>query len=424
MTGFRINLNIMLPLLAAALTAASCANRGGATEQEQAPEVEQLPAIGFFTDRYDADTTTVRFGDTFSVLMQRLGMDGRSAYELTQMCDSIIDLTRIKAGNSLSAYYETTDSTRTLKFVVYDHDMVHSTVFKCDDSLAVWNYDKPVEHVRKRADVTINSSLWNDMIDAGASPALIMNLADIYQWSINFFTLQKGDRFRIIYSQSECEGKMVSVDTVYFSLFNGDDGKQVAAVLFDTGQGASNTYWDKGGVSLKRMFLKAPLRYNRISSGFTYRRKHPVTGKVKAHTAVDYAAPTGTEVYAIGDGTITKCGWDPTGGGNRIRIKHMRGYESSYMHLSRFASGIRVGTRVSQGQLIGYVGATGTATGPHLDFRIWENGRPLDPLKLNSPASEPLDSAYLKDFNALYESYMNEVNATAVDSTRTGTDAD
>lgn len=403
---------MLLPLLAAVSIMVSCRNSSdGKEQQEQAIEVEQIPAIGFHKDRYEADTTTVRFGDTFSVLMQRLGMNGKDAYELTQLCDSIIDLRRIKAGNTLSAFYETSDSSRTLKYVVYDHDMVHSTVFKCDDSLAVWNYDKPVEHVRRQADVTIHSSLWNDMIDAGASPALIMNLADIYQWSINFFTLQKGDRFRIIYSQSECEGQMVSIDTVYFSLFDGDDGKQVAAVRFDTGQGASNTYWDKGGVSLKRMFLKAPLRYNRISSRFSYRRKHPVTGKIKAHTAVDYAAPTGTEVYAIGDGTITKCGWDPTGGGNRIRIKHMRGYESSYMHLSRFASGIKTGTRVSQGQLIGYVGATGTATGPHLDFRIWENGRPIDPLTLNSPASDPLDSAYLREFNALYESYMNEVNA-------------
>ena len=243
-----------------------------------------------------------------------------------------------------------------------------------------------------------------------------MAIAFMFDGGINLFSKPqlffKGDRFRILYTQSECEGQLVGIDSVRFSLFDGCDGKQVAAVLFDTGEGGSNTYWDKGGVSLKRMFLKAPLRYNRISSRFSYRRKHPVTGKIKAHTAVDYAAPTGTEVYAIGDGTVTKCGWDPTGGGNRIRIKHMQGYESSYMHLSRFASGIRVGTRVSQGQLIGYVGATGTATGPHLDFRIWERGRPIDPLTLNSPASEPLDTAYLSEFNALYESYMREVGAT------------
>ena len=180
-------------------------------------------------------------------------------------------------------------------------------------------------------------------------------------------------------------------------------------MLYDSGLG-ERTYWDKGGESLKRMFLKAPLKYNRISSKFSYSRKHPVTGKVKAHTAVDYAAPTGTPVHAIGDGTVSACGWDPTGGGNRIRIKHMRGYESCYMHLSRFAPGIRTGSRVNQGQLIGYVGATGTATGPHLDFRIWENGRPIDPLKLNSPASEPLAKEHLEAFTAVYDAYMKEIN--------------
>ena len=195
-------------------------------------------------------------------------------------------------------------------------------------------------------------------------------------------------------------------------------------MLFDTGTGGSNTYWDKGGVSLKRMFLKAPLKYNRISSIFSYSRKHPVTGKVKAHTAVDYAAPTGTEVHAIGDGTVTKCGWDASGGGNRIRIKHMQGYESSYMHLSKFAKGIKVGTRVSQGQVIGYVGATGTATGPHLDFRIWEKGKPIDPLSLNSPASEPLNKKYLQEFNALYDRYMHEIGedkTPAIDAEATAT---
>jgi len=268
-----------------------------------------------------------------------------------------------------------------------------------------------VEKQRRLADVTIRSSLWNDMKAAGASPNLIMSLADIYQWSVNFFTLREGDRFRVIYSQTVCENEVVSIDTVHFSLFSGSDGKQVAAVRFQTAEGGGNTYWDKGGVSLKRMFLKAPLKYNRISSRFSYHRKHPVTGKVKAHTAVDYAAPTGTEVHAIGDGVVTKCGWDPTGGGNRIRIKHMQGYESCYMHLSKFAKGIKAGTRVSQGQLIGYVGATGTATGPHLDFRIWEKGRPIDPLSLNSPASEPLNKKYMQEFNTLYDKYMVEAGA-------------
>ena len=406
-----------LALLSAIAFAAICScGRKGETQTTEEAAVEELPAIGFYYGRYECDSTSIKSGDTFSTLMTRLGLGGTDTYRLTTLCDSVIDLRKIKAGNAVRAYYESTDSTRTLRYVVYDQSKVRSTVFQCSDSLAVWNYDKPVEHQRRLADVTIRSSLWNDMLEAGATPNLIMNLADIYQWSINFFTLQPGDRFRIVYDQSVCEGEVVAIDTVHFSFFNGNDGKQVAALLFDTGEGGSRTYWDKGGKSLKRMFLKAPLKYNRISSRFSYARKHPVTGKVKAHTAVDYAAPTGTEVYAIGDGTVTLCGWDGSGGGNRIRIKHMQGYESSYMHLSKFAKGIRVGTRVSQGQLIGYVGATGTATGPHLDFRIWEKGRPIDPLSLNSPASEPLAKKYLDEFNSLYDSYMAEIGEPGTES--------
>lgn len=408
-------------LLAAAaafvpFTVNSCRQHGSETEAETVEE-PLPPLYGFEPSAFAADTVEVKFGDTFSDLMMRMGMNATDSYALSMLCDSTFDVRKIKAGNYLHAYYDTTGGARSLRYAIYEHDKVNSTVFRCSDSLAIWNVAKPIEHVRKFADVTINSSLWNDMIAAGASPELIMNLADIYQWSVNFFALQKGDRFRTIYSQSMCEGEFVGIDTVYFSLFDGYGYKQTAAVRFETADGG-NTYWDKGGESLKRMFLKAPLKYNRVSSRFSYSRRHPVTGKVKPHTAVDYAAPTGTPVQAIGDGTITKCGWDPTGGGNRIRIKHNMGYESSYMHLSKFASGIRVGTRVTQGQVIGYVGATGTATGPHLDFRIWEKGRPIDPLKLDSPASDPLDSTYLSEFNALYEKYMAEVTSHSAEKSK------
>lgn len=368
-----------------------------------------VPPLGFVTDSYAADTLRVRSGETFSGLMTRLGMNARDAYALAGLCDTVFDVRKLRAGNTVHAYYEP-DSTRTLRYAVYVQDRVRSVVFRCTDSLALWQVEKPVEHQRRTADVTITSSLWNDMIAAGASPSLIVDLADIYQWSVNFFGLQKNDRFRMIYSQTVCEGELVSVDTVHFCLYTPASGREVAAVRFDIGDGSRGTWWDKGGESLKRMFLKAPLKYNRISSGFSYARRHPVTGVVRAHTAVDYAAPTGTPVQAIGDGVVTKLGWDGGGGGNRIRIRHAQGYESSYMHLSKYAAGIKVGSRVSQGQLIAYVGATGTATGPHLDFRIFQNGRAIDPLSLDSPASEPLDAKYLDRFNRLYERLLAELN--------------
>ena len=174
--------------------------------------------------------------------------------------------------------------------------------------------------------------------------------------------------------------------------------------MLDTGEQGSNIYWNEKGESMRKAFLKAPLQFTRISSGFSYHRKHPVTGQIKAHTAVDYAAPTGTPVMSIGDGTVLSVGW-AGGGGNTVKIRHNSVYTTSYMHLSRYAKGLKAGQHVHQGQVIGYVGATGTATGPHLDFRVYMNGSPINPLKMESPPVEPLSEEYMPALDSLYEHY-------------------
>lgn len=392
-------------LITAVLLAFSCGR--GRTDEVTAPAAPEIPPVGFIAEDYIADSTSVKEGETFGALMSRLGMDNTAIVTLIDHCDTIFDLRKMRAGSRLEAYYSKDSLSRTLEYVEYHRSKIGSTIFKCRDTMAVWNYEKPTYRERHTADITIRSSLWNDMVAAGAHPSLIVNLADIYQWSVNFFALQEGDRFRLLYSQKMCDGEFIAIDSVYFAIYNGS-GKEVSAVMFST-PGTGTAYWGKGGESLKRMFLKAPLKYNRISSGFTYHRRHPVTGKVRAHTAVDYAAPTGTPVHAIGDGKVTAAGWDRGGGGNRIRIKHAQGYESAYLHLSRFAPGIKAGKVVSQGELIGYVGSTGMSTGPHLDFRIWQNGKPVNPLSLDSPQSEPLDKKYLDEFNKVYDKYMSEL---------------
>lgn len=385
------------------LIIAACKSPVTGTEASEEKAVREIPGWGFFKEDHIVDSTRVMTGEGFTSLMARLGMGATRANTLTDICGDKFDILKMRADAPVEAYYDTTS--RNLQYVEYHHNRIRSTIFQCGDSLAVWEYNKPTTRQKTLSDITIKSSLWNDMKAAGASTELIVSLADIYQWAVNMFALQPGDRFQVYYSQLLCEDQVLAVDTVYFANFIRDD-KQVPAVLFDAGLGG-RTYWGKDGESLKRMFLKAPLKYNRISSGFTYHRRHPVTGKVRAHTAVDYAAPTGTPVHAIGDGTVSVAGWDKSGGGNRIRIKHPQGYESCYMHLSRFAKGIKAGKHVSQGELIGYVGSTGMSTGPHLDFRIWHNGKPLDPLSINSPASEPLDRKYLDEFNKVYSYYMD-----------------
>ena len=321
----------------------SCRHQGQGGTDVQIQKDTVLP-LGFLTEAYQVDSTRVRDGETFSGLMNRLGMGARDAYSLVVCCDSIFDVRRMRAGNDVEAYYSAADSTgnRQLEYVVYHNDRIQSTVFQCRDSLCGWVCTRPVQHVRKVADITIHSSLWNDMLKAGASPLLIVDLADVYAWTVNFFGLQDGDRFRVIYNQTESDGEVISIDGIDFAIYNSGDFS-ASAIRFDQGDGG-NKYWNEKGESMRKAFLKAPLQFTRISSRFTYHRKHPITGKVRPHTAVDYAAPTGTPVHSIGDGTVTLCGWDGSGGGNRIRIRHMNGYETCYMHLSRFASGIKQGS--------------------------------------------------------------------------------
>lgn len=370
-------------------------------------EQEIVPPMGFFPDRFSVDSTKVREGETFSGLTGRMGLGNSASLILVKRSEGIFDVRRMRAGNPVEAYYGTDSTGRRLEYLVYHNDKIRSTVFQCADSLCAWTYDKPVVSERKLADVTITSSLWNDMIAADVSPLLIVDLADIYAWTVNFFGLQEGDRFRVIFDQTVCDGEVVRIDSIAFAMY--DSGNfHAAAIRFDQGDGG-NKYWNEKGESLRKAFLKAPLRYNRISSRFTYHRKHPITGKVRPHTAVDYAAPAGTPVHSIGDGTVTLCGWDGSGGGNRIKIRHMNGYETCYMHLSGFASGIKSGSRVAQGQTIGYVGSTGHSTGPHLDFRVWKDGTPVDPLKMISPPSEPLRKENLDSLDHLYDTFIKEL---------------
>ncbi len=371
-------------VLTLCLSLALSCGRGKTPSGEPEPEPE-LPRLGFFADSLLVEEWTVQPGETFSGLFTRMGMTSDESFRLAQVCDSVFDVRSLRAGNSIEAYFDSLG--HELKYVVYNNDRIHQTVFKCFDSLQVWTSAKEVEYQRKYADVQIRSSLWNDMTEAGASPYLILKLSDIYAWTVDFFGLREGDRFRMVYGQTLCEGDIISVDTVYYALFS-RDGKDSPAILYDQGDGG-NKYWNEKGESLKKAFLKAPLQFTRISSGFSYARRHPVTGKIRPHTAIDYAAPTGTPVMSIGDGTVLSVGW-AGGGGNTVKIRHNSSYVTSYMHLSRYAKGLKAGQHVHQGQVIGYVGATGTATGPHLDFRVYKDGTAINPLKMESPSADPI----------------------------------
>ncbi|MCQ2143599.1 MAG: peptidoglycan DD-metalloendopeptidase family protein [Bacteroidales bacterium] len=377
---------------------ASCGGPGGRRGAD-GEQKDTIYPLGFLTDTLVKVSGTVPAGDNFSSWVSRLGLGASKAYELAGACGESFDVRKLVAGKAYDAYYYAPDSlSRALHYIVYNNSRTTSTIFKCFDSLSVWTAVKPVTIEEKYADITIKSSLWNDMLAAGASPLLILSLSDVYAWTVDFFGLQSGDRFRVLYNQKVCEGEVIAVDTIRYALFSRGDS-ELPAIMYDLGDGG-NVYWNEKGESMRKAFLKAPLHFSRISSGFSYARKHPVTRKVQPHTGVDYAAPAGTPVMSIGDGTVISAGYSGAGG-NTVKIRHNSVYTTAYLHLSKYGAGIKAGARVRQGQVIGYVGSTGRPTGPHLDFRVWKNGSPINPLTMQSPPAEPLPASAREAFDSV-----------------------
>ena len=408
---------MILSVLALAL--ASCARKGESTVsdpdssislQECSSDCLERNAIGLpRVDSLECRQGKVRNGQFFSTLLTSLGLSATESYNLSQSCSSVFDVRSLRVGNGYSAYYsfDPECGEGTLRYLIYDRDRTSQVVFACQPPYEAWVYEKPVVVKRRYADVTIGNSLWVDMIEAGVSPNLILSLSDIYAWTVDFFGLQKGDRFRVLYDEKTCDGEVISVDTVRYAVFT-HNGSDLPSVMFNQKDGG-NIYWNEKGESMRKAFLKAPLKYSRISSGFSYARRHPVTRKVRPHTGVDYAAPTGTPVMTIGDGVVTSVK-NEGAGGKTVRIRHNSVYSTAYLHLSKYGKGIAPGKRVRQGEVIGYVGSTGRSTGPHLDFRVWKNGSPINPLKMDSPPAEPLKEAHKAEFERMHEKYKAQID--------------
>ncbi len=349
---------------------------------------EEIVEFGISLNEFTSTEGQVRRGEFFTNLMIKLGATESDAYSLTQASRGVFDLRKLKVGNGYKAFY-TKDETPQLAYLVYEDTKTSYVVFGVHDSLFVKLYEKEIESRLKIAEATITTSLWQDLQNAGLNPLLALKLSDIYAWSIDFFGLQKGDSFIAIYDELYAGDKFIDIGVVHASFFT-HAGRVYEAYRFV--QDETPQYWNIKGENLRKAFLKAPLSFTRVSSGFTYSRRHPVTRVVRPHTGVDYAAPRGTHVFSIGDGVVIQKGYSG-GGGNTVKIRHNSTYTTAYLHLQGYAKGLAVGKRVRQGELIGYVGSTGLSTGPHLDFRVWKNGVAINPLKMEAPPADPVKSA-------------------------------
>lgn len=358
---------------------------------------------GIAVDNYTTETGTVKNGQTLSGVFENAGVPRNVAARLNTLSYDIFDVRKVRAGNEFTVY-RMQDSLQTPAYIVYHSSIVDHVVFNVNDTLAVTHYQKPVTKVEKVSTAVIETSLWDATIKNDLNINLSLELSDIYAWVIDFFGIQKGDGFTVYYTENYVDSVSVGIDEIYACKFT-HNKQDYYAYRYNVDDSLHiDFYWDENGGSLRKTFLKAPLKFSRISSKFTYARKHPVYKVVRPHTGVDYAAPTGTPVVAIGDGKVIFRAYKG-GGGHTVKIKHNSVYTTAYLHLSKYGPGITVGSHVKQGQVIGYVGSTGASTGPHLDFRVWKNGTPIDPLKMESPAADPIPASKMDEFKAVKAKY-------------------
>ncbi|MDR4987224.1 MAG: peptidoglycan DD-metalloendopeptidase family protein [Bacteroidales bacterium] len=422
----RIKYNLLfyiLPLLVLALFALALVFSGSGKPSEcniytldedvfvYEPVIE-LDEFGFPVDGYRVEQGVVGPRQTLSHILTGLHFNPREINLIARSMQEVFNPRGIRRGNNYYTYFAG-DSTDMLQYFVYEINDLDYVLLDFRDSLVVSPGRKEVvSHDRKAAGV-IRSSLWNTMMEQGLRPDLVNHMAGIMAWSVDFYRIEAGDRFRVLYTEDFVGDRSVGVsriDAVHFV----HRGREVEAYRFhsDTISG----YYDGEGNNVRKTFLRAPLEFGRISSRFSHSRRHPIHGDRRPHYGTDYAAPHGTPILAVGDGVVTQASYT-RGNGNFVRIRHNAVYETQYLHMSRFASGIRPGTRVTQGQVIGYVGSTGTATGPHVCFRFWKNGRQVDHLRLEFPSGDPLPEAYMDEFLKVRDSKRALLNSIPLDDT-------
>jgi murein DD-endopeptidase MepM/ murein hydrolase activator NlpD len=384
-------------------------------KQDVITKTIELPAeqhfeYGINCDSLRIERGVVRKNQSLSEILSFYDIGSEIIHQIASLSRPVFDVRKMKVGNPYTILFSK-DTVPEMLYFIYEEDAVSYITYGLEDKITVKKGAKPLIREVKTTGGIIETSLWNAMVEGGSDPELASEMSEVYAWTIDFFGIQKGDYYKVIYEDLMVDGKSIGVGKVLAACFN-YMGSDIYAFRF--GKNGETGYYNEKAENLQRAFLKAPLRFKRISSKFSYSRLHPVLKIRRPHLGVDYAADYGTPVQTIGDGTVIARGWDAKGGGNYIKIKHNSSYTTVYMHLSGFAKGLRTGDRVHQGDVIGYVGSTGLATGPHLDFRFFKNGQAVDPLKVESPPSEPVSKIYLEEFNHLKDSLKVKLDSMVV----------
>lgn len=363
----------------------------------------QSTHFGISAEQYAVEEGRVSRYQTFADLVTSYGVSYKSAVQLAEAVRGDFDVREMQRGQQYRVYIN--PWLERVQYLVYQIDPVRHVVFDVQNPSNSRIERRSVEREWTVVQGKIENSLYEALTSNGAAPRLALRLSEVFAWQIDFFRIQPGDSFRILYEKRTVNGKVLSPGKILAASVDHKE-ERYFGVRFDDGNGAQ--YFDREGESLRRQLLKAPLRYSRISSGFSQSRYHPVLERRRPHHGVDYAAPTGTPVKAVGSGTVLKAGHYGNNG-NYIKIRHNETYSSGYLHLSDIADGVSPGAEVQQGETIGYVGSTGLSTGPHLDYRLWKHGTPVDPYEIELPPSRPVSPQHRSAFEQILEDRLNRL---------------
>jgi len=348
---------------------------------------------GMVVDNYTVIEDKIKRNERLGDILEAYNVPANIIHQVSQLSRNVFDVRKI-APNKKYTLICNQDSLKTAKALVYEPNPIDYIVFRFEDTLWVDVCKRDVVILEQTIAGEIKSNLSETIEELGISHELTNKFVDIFGWQVDFQRLQKGDKFKLIYEEAQVEGVSVGIKQINGIYFE-HSGSPYYAFPFDQGEGVD--YFDEEGKSLRKALLKYPIEFTRISSRYTMNRFHPVQRRWKAHLGTDFAAPTGTPIRSVGDGVIEEAQYK-SNNGNYVKVRHNGTYTTQYLHMSRIAEGVRAGTRVKQGQTIGYVGSTGLATGPHLCYRFWRNGVQVDALRVELPPSQPVKKDYLEEF--------------------------
>jgi len=364
--------------------------------------VEPSYEYNILVDSFNVIKGSVKRGQTMGEILYLNHIDHFEINKIVKKSKGIFDVRRVNTGKKYTVICAS-DSTKKAQYFIYEIDATSYVVFDLRGEIDVYKGKKPVTVKLKTASGIIKSSLWLTMEEQKLSPKLTAELSTIYAWTIDFFKIQKNDGFRVYYEDRYIDGEYIGIGRLLAAEFT-HKGQDFYSFYYKENENFGD-YYDDEGKTLRKAFLMAPVDYKRISSRYSKRRKHPVTGRWKGHFGTDYAAERGTPIWSTANGTIIAASYTKNNG-NYVKVRHNGTYTTQYLHMSKIKPGIRKGVYVKQGDIIGYVGSTGLATGPHVCYRFWKNDKQVDPFKQKLPPGDPIKKENREDYMLAKDSLM------------------